>query len=83
MARLRYVSPFRIARIYAGLGEKELVFTWLRKGYDHSSDHPLWLGVDPTFDSVRSDPRFAERLRRVGPSTARLMQSRGDSARLS
>lgn len=65
-ANLRYVSPVAIARIYAGLGEKERGFEWLQKAYEDRSDHLLWLGVDPTFDSLRADQRFAELLRRVG-----------------
>lgn len=65
-ARRRYVSPVSIARIYAGLGDRERVFKWLDKGYKDRSDHLLALGIDPTFDSVRSDPRFAVLMRRVG-----------------
>jgi DNA-binding winged helix-turn-helix (wHTH) protein/TolB-like protein/tetratricopeptide (TPR) repeat protein len=66
LAKRRYVSPVRIARIYVGLGERGLAFKWLQKGYEDRSDHLLSLGVDPTFDAVRSDPRFVELLRRVG-----------------
>jgi tetratricopeptide (TPR) repeat protein len=65
-AKQRYVSPVAIARIYSGLGERERVFEWLRKGYEDRSDHLLTLGVDPSFDGIRSDPRFADLLRRVG-----------------
>ena len=66
LAKRRYVSPMNIARIYAGLGEKDLAFDWLRKGYEDHSDHLLRLGVDPSFDSIRSDPRFRDLLRRIG-----------------
>ncbi len=66
LSRRRYVSPVNIAKIYAGLGEKELVFKWLQKGYEDRSDHILKLGVDPSFDGVRLDPRFTDLLRRVG-----------------
>ena len=62
----RYVSPVHIARIYSGLGEKEIVFKWLHKGYEDRSDHLLWLDVDPTFDVVRTDPRFQDLLRSLG-----------------
>ena len=65
-AKRRYVSALCIARIYAGLGEKDLVFSWLQKGYEERCDHLLILGIDPSFDSVRSDPRFADLLRRLG-----------------
>ena len=66
LSERRYVSPFNIAKIYAGLGDKERMFEWLHKGYEDRSDHMLGLGVDPCFDGVRADPRFAELLRRLG-----------------
>src|SRR6266496_1374378 len=62
----KYSSPVRIARIYVGLGDKERAFEWLEKGYAGRSDHLTQLKTDPTFDSLRSDPRFADLVRRVG-----------------
>lgn len=62
----RYISPYEIARIYVGLGEKEQAFEWLEKAYQGRSDYLTRLQVDPTFDSLRSDPRFADLVRRVG-----------------
>jgi len=66
LSERRYVSPVRIARIYVGLGDKESAFEWLEKGYTGRSDHLTQLKTDPMFDSLRSDPRFADLLRRVG-----------------
>ena len=68
LSRQRYVSPFRIARIYVGLGEKDRVFKWLQNAYEDRSAHLLKLGVDPTFDGVRNDPRFRDLLGRIGLS---------------
>jgi serine/threonine-protein kinase len=62
----RFVSPYEIARIYVGLGEKEQAFEWLEKAYQGRSDLLTRLQVDPTLDSLRSDPRFAHLVRRVG-----------------
>lgn len=62
----RYVSPVAIARIHVGLGDRDRAFEWLQKGYEDRSDHLLWLGVDPTFDSIRSDSRFVDLLACVG-----------------
>ena len=62
----KYFSPVRIARIYVGLGDKERAFEWLEKGYAGRSDHLTQLKTDPAFDSLRSDPRFADLVRRVG-----------------
>ena len=62
-----YVSPYDMATIYAGLGDKEQTFVWLEKAYeDRSGWLALWVKVDPKFDIVRSDPRFRNLLRRVG-----------------
>ncbi|MBA2647637.1 MAG: protein kinase [Pyrinomonadaceae bacterium] len=63
----KYVSPYDIATIYVGLGEKDEALRWLEKAYDDRSGWlGMWLKVDPKFDSLRSDPRFADLMRRVG-----------------
>lgn len=66
-AKRRYVSPYDIAAIYAGLGEKEQALAWLEKAYDDRSGWlALWLKVDPKFDCLRSDLRFSDLLQRIG-----------------
>ncbi len=65
-ARRRYISPYYIARIYAGLGDRDQSFVWLEKAFADRSDHLLLLGVDPAFDPLRSDARLTDLLRRVG-----------------
>ena len=48
-AKRRYVSPYDVATIYAGLGEKEQTLAWLEKAYeDRSGWLALWLKVDPS-----------------------------------
>ena len=60
--RDRYVPPYNIATVYAGLGEKEKALSWLEKGYaDHNPKIAL-LKVEPEFDNLRSDPRYAHLL---------------------
>jgi tetratricopeptide (TPR) repeat protein len=61
-----YESVFHIAQIYLGLGDHEQALAWLEKACDERSVWLIWLGVDPKFDPLRSDPRFKELLRRVG-----------------
>jgi serine/threonine protein kinase/pimeloyl-ACP methyl ester carboxylesterase/tetratricopeptide (TPR) repeat protein len=61
-----YVPSFYFVLIYLGLDEKDQAFTWLERAYWERSCHLVWLKVDPIFDSLRSDPRFTELMRRMG-----------------
>ena len=66
IAAERYVADYSIALVYAALGEKDQAFALLEKSYrDHTVDM-LTLYYDPLIDNLRSDPRFADLLRRVG-----------------
>ena len=66
LAARRYSSPVRNASIYSGLGDKERALEWLEKGYAGRSDHLTQLKTECMFDRLRTDPRFADLLRRVG-----------------
>jgi tetratricopeptide (TPR) repeat protein len=62
-----YVSPYMIATIYAGLGEKDKAFELLEKAYQEKSLDISWhLKADLRIDNLRSDPRFQDLVRRVG-----------------
>jgi len=62
-----YVAPFNIAVVYLGLGDKEQAFAWLDRAYKQRSYYlAVALPTSASLDSIRSDPRFAELLRRVG-----------------
>jgi len=65
-AKRTHVLPYDIAVIYVGLGEKDRAFEWLEKSFAERDEGLLYLRVDPVLDSLRSDPRFADLLRRVG-----------------
>jgi serine/threonine-protein kinase len=65
ISRERYVSPFDIANIYAGLEDNEKAIEWLYRAYDLHSDVISYIKMDPRMDSLRSDPRFQELLRRI------------------
>ncbi len=54
----RYVPAYSIAIIYAGLGDRERVFEWLKKGFEDRSTSMAYLKVDPAMKNFRSDPRF-------------------------
>jgi TolB-like protein/DNA-binding winged helix-turn-helix (wHTH) protein/Tfp pilus assembly protein PilF len=62
----RYVSPYLVALVYAGLGESDPALDWLEKAYENRCGWLAWLKVDPKLDNLRSDPRFADLLQRVG-----------------
>jgi TolB-like protein/DNA-binding winged helix-turn-helix (wHTH) protein/Tfp pilus assembly protein PilF len=64
--RTRYVTPAALANVYIGLGDKEQAFVWLEKAYEERSNYIAYLKVFPLLDPIRSDPRFAELVRRVG-----------------
>ncbi len=61
-----YVPGYNFAEIYIGLGDKEQALAFLEKAYADRSMLLTFLKVDPQFDSLRSDPRFKDLLRRVG-----------------
>jgi tetratricopeptide (TPR) repeat protein len=60
-----YVSPYNIALIYAGLGEKDQALAWLERAFAERCTWMPLLRVDPELDNLRSDPRFQGLLRRM------------------
>ncbi|UCE60933.1 MAG: protein kinase [Phycisphaerales bacterium] len=65
-AEEEYVSPFRMAVIWAGLNEKDQAIAALEQAYVDRSGLLVWLNVEPAFDPLRNDPRFDDLLRRIG-----------------
>src|SRR6266542_4145522 len=61
-----YVPATSVALIYAGLGEKDQAFAWLDTGYEQRAFQLPWIKLDPRFDSLRSDSRFEDLMRRIG-----------------
>jgi DNA-binding winged helix-turn-helix (wHTH) protein/TolB-like protein/Tfp pilus assembly protein PilF len=61
-----YVAPKGIALIYAGLGEQDSMYDWLEKAYEGRDVGLAFIKVEPRWDPYRSDPRFADLMRRVG-----------------
>jgi len=52
--------------MYARLGEKDRAFEFLEKAYRDRSAELINLKVEPVFDFLHSDPRYADLLRRIG-----------------
>ena len=68
MAKQRYLSPFEFAVVRFALGQVDLGFRWLRKACEHRAFDVLALKVDPRFEELRDDARFAAVLREIGLS---------------
>ena len=64
-ARRQYTSPYGIALIHTGLGDKDRAFEWLEKAFQDRSSWLIYLKVEPLFASLQSDPRAADLLRRL------------------
>ena len=69
LSKQQYVSPFDFALIHMGLGDKDQAFEWLNKTFDENPYRLSMLKVSPRFDSLRSDPRFDDLLRRMKLAT--------------
>jgi hypothetical protein len=61
-----YYSAYKIAQLYADLGDKDQAFKWLNAAYQERDIGLLGLKTDFLLDPVRSDLRFAELVSRVG-----------------
>ena len=61
-----YFSAYDIASLYADLGDKDQAFRWLNTAYQEHSPEMEGLKTDFLLDPIRSDPRFAELVRKVG-----------------
>ncbi len=63
----RPVPDLYLAAIHVGLGEKDEAFRLLDKDYQKRIDRLIYLRVEPMADPIRSDPRFAHLLAKIGP----------------
>jgi tetratricopeptide (TPR) repeat protein len=66
LASRRHVDPYNFAVVHAGLRETDSAFGWLEKAYQARSEDLLMLKVDPRLDSLRSDRRYSDLVRRLG-----------------
>ena len=61
----RYISPYLIALVQIGLGERDQAVASLEHGYTNRDQWMMFLNADPRWDDLRSDPRFQDLLRRM------------------
>jgi serine/threonine-protein kinase len=66
LQKKHYVQPYDFAIVHAGLGEKDEAFRFLDQAVRERADELAFVRVDPALDPLRSDPRFAAMLRRMG-----------------
>jgi hypothetical protein len=55
-----------LAGVHATIGQKDKAFEFLEKAYEERNHSLIWIKVDPAFDDLRPDPRFASLLNRIG-----------------
>jgi serine/threonine-protein kinase len=66
LAARQYVGPSLVAMILTVLGDKDQALDWWERAYEDRDFYVLFINVDPLCDPLRSDPRFAELLRKIG-----------------
>jgi tetratricopeptide (TPR) repeat protein len=64
-AKRQYVSKYTIATVYAAMGDKDQALAQLEQAYQDRSQWFAFMKVDPEVDSLRSDPRFQDLMRRL------------------
>ena len=67
--RRGYTTSTDLAQIYALSGDVDEAFRWLQRAVDDGTRDLIYLNVEPAFDSLRGDPRFAALTRQVMHST--------------
>lgn len=64
-SRRSYVSPYFLAVLYAGLGDKGSAFRSIEESFAERHPYVVLMNVEPVFRGLRSDPRFQNLLRRM------------------
>ena len=64
--RTRPEVPARFVETYLRLGDKENAFTWLEKVFDRRDISVVQFKIEPNYDILRDDPRYAQLLARIG-----------------
>ncbi len=65
LSKERFVSPYHIALVYNGLGERDEALAWLEKGFEQRDPKMAFLKVEPKWKNLRDDPRFKAMLKRL------------------
>jgi TolB-like protein/Flp pilus assembly protein TadD len=65
LSKQGYVSPYDIAAVWMGLGEREQTLKWLEAAYEDRAAYIEAINVEPIFEGLRSEPRFQDLVRRM------------------
>jgi tetratricopeptide (TPR) repeat protein len=65
MSQQTYVSPYDMAILYVGLGEKDKAIEQLNKAYEERAGWIIYLKIEPIFDPIRDDPRVKDLIARM------------------
>jgi len=67
VAKQRYVPAYQFAIVHAELGQADTAFQWLDRAVEEPSSIMMLIKVEPSFDALRGDPRFAAVIKRIVP----------------
>jgi serine/threonine-protein kinase len=70
LSRQRYVSPYHMAYVYAGLGEDDRAMDWLERAYEERAGGVYGIKGSFLFSSLREHPRFKALLRKMNLANA-------------
>ena len=65
LSKRRFVTAYGMALVHTSLGQKDEAFNWLDKAFDERSHWLVWLRLDPRWNALRGDPRFAALVERM------------------
>ncbi len=68
MSKQSFRGSYDMGILYTGLGERDKAFEQLNKAYEEKSGWIIYLKVEPQFDALRADPRYASLLQRINLS---------------
>ncbi len=83
LAKQKYVPPYNVAMVHAGLGEVAAALDCLENAYKTRDVRLTFLAVEPKWDALRNEPRFQELLQRLAlplGATAQVASSAGTPA---
>ena len=81
--RGEFASPYDVASVYAGLGDKSRAMYWMNEAVKARAAMMPFAGIDPLFNPIRTDPQFQALLHRLGLAPATELGAQSGSNRSS